>query len=184
MRSLRPGGGGSLGGSVPVTLRAAYRQMLAGLGLLAGLAIAVLAVLITLDVVLRNLGVVNFPWLLEVSEYVVYFATLLAAPWVLHQGAHVRVDLLPTALPARWAGLVERLADGLGLVVSLVLARHGGRIAWDAYERGDVLFKELVIPEWPILAAIPVAGVLLAVEFALRLRRAGGGGDDASAGGA
>jgi TRAP-type C4-dicarboxylate transport system permease small subunit len=165
-------------------LRSAYRGLLAALGLAAGAAIGILAVLISLDVVLRNLGLLNFPWLLEVSEYVVYYATLLAAPWVLHQGAHVRVDLLATMLPARWAARLERLADGLGLLLSLVLARHGGRIAWDAYERGDLLFKELVIPEWPLLVAIPLAGALLAVEFALRLRRTGGAPGGTVTGGA
>ena len=149
---------------------AMHRGVLSGLGLLAGGAIALLAVLITLDVLLRNIGVASFPWLLEVSEYVIYFATLLAAPWVLRQGAHVRVDLLLLVLRPAWSRALAVIGDLLGLAVSAVLGWHGLRVTQDSFLRGDVLFKELVIPEWPILAAIPLAGLLLSIEFIRRLR--------------
>ena len=106
-----------------------YRTLLTACGLLAGLAIAGLAFMITLDVILRNLGLTNFPWLLEVSEYVLFIVTFGAAPWVLNSGSHVRVDLLVTTLPKR-AGLgVELLADLLGFTASAILGWHGLRVA-------------------------------------------------------
>ncbi|MGI9464428.1 MAG: TRAP transporter small permease subunit, partial [Aestuariivirgaceae bacterium] len=70
----------------------AYGVAVVGLGYLAGFALAALALLITTDVVIRNLGIGNFPWLLEVSEYVLFISTFLAAPWVLRENAHVSVD--------------------------------------------------------------------------------------------
>jgi len=149
-----------------------YRTLLTACGLLAGLAIAGLAFMITLDVVMRNLGLANFPWLLEVSEYVLFIVTFGAAPWVLHSGSHVRVDLLVTSLPKR-AGLgLEILADLIGLVASAILGWHGLSVAMDSFSRGDLLYKELVIPEWPLLAVIPVSAALLAVEFARRVASA------------
>ena len=36
----------------------------------------------------------------EVSEDILYLITLLAAPWLLRQGQHIRVDILLRALPA------------------------------------------------------------------------------------
>lgn len=151
----------------------AYAGLLTGFGLLAGVAFAVVAVLVTLNVLLRNLGVTNFPWLLEVTEYVLYIGTFLAAPWVLRLGAHVRVDLLPGLLPAAGARLVNIAADLCGLVFSLVLARHGWNVTAEAFSRGDLMFKEIIIPEWPLLAMIPLAAALLAVEFARRILRPG-----------
>jgi TRAP-type C4-dicarboxylate transport system permease small subunit len=151
----------------------AYAGLLTGFGLLAGVAFAVVAALVTLNVLLRNLGVANFPWLLEVTEYVLYIGTFLAAPWVLRLGAHVRVDLLPGLLPAAGARLVNTAADLCGLVFSLILARHGLNVTADAFSRGDRIFKELVIPEWPLLATIPLAAALLAIEFARRIRYPG-----------
>jgi TRAP-type C4-dicarboxylate transport system permease small subunit len=155
-----------------------YAGVLTACGLFAGVAIGAMAVLISLDVVLRNLGIVNFPWLLEVSEYVLFVATFLAAPWVLRLGAHVRVDLLFEIMPKRAARVLDIVAALLGCAACLLLARHGARIAWDAFTRGDMLFKELVIPEWPLLAIIPVSAVLLAAEFARRVVRIARGHDD------
>lgn len=150
----------------------AHAALLKGCGLLAGVAFAVIAVLVTLNVILRGLGITNFPWLLEVSEYILYIGTFLAAPWVLRLGAHVRVDLLLGLLPAAGARLAGIAADLCGLVFCLLLARHGWNITADAFSRGDMMFKELVIPEWPLLAVIPFSAALLVIEFARRLRHA------------
>lgn len=164
---MTPAGGNTR--NAPGIVSRAYASLLAGCGLLAGVAFAVIAVLVTLNVILRNLGVTNFPWLLEVSEYVLYIGTFLAAPWVLRLGAHVRVDLLLGLLPGAGARLVNVIADLCGLVFCLILARHGWNVAADAFFRGDMMFKELVIPEWPLLAVIPLSASLLAIEFARRI---------------
>lgn len=156
---------------MPGMLSRAHAALLKGCGLLAGAAFAVMAVLVTLNVMLRNLGLTNFPWLLEVSEYVLYIGTFLAAPWVLRLGGHVRVDLLPGVLPGAGARWVNIAADLCGLLFCLVLARHGWNVTVDAFYRGDMMFKELVIPEWPLLAVIPLSALLLAIEFARRLFR-------------
>jgi len=162
------------GGSARGAMRAAdraYSALLDACGFAAGAAITVMAVLVTLNVILRGTGVGNLPWLLEVSEYVLYTATFMAAPWVLRLGAHVRVDLLLAVTPGAAGRVINYVADGAGLVFSLVLARHGFNVASEAFARGDVLFKELVVPEWPLLAVIPASGALLAIEFARRLAR-------------
>ena len=158
-----------------------YGVLLHACGLAAGLAIASLALLITLDVALRNLGITNFPWLLEVSEYVIYAATFLAAPWVLYLGSHVRVDVLITILPRRTAAVAGFIAELFGLATAAVLAWYGLRVTLDTFSRGDMLYKELVIPEWPLLAVIPIAGFLLIVEFARRAWSAARGREAAEA---
>jgi len=148
-----------------------YERALETLGLLAGTAIGVIAVLITVDVVARNLGIVNFPWLIEVSEYCLYVGTFLAAPWVLHLGAHVRVDVLVEAVPAGVARWLDALTDLTGTAVSGVLLWYGWVATADAFRLGSRIAKELVVPEWWLLAVIPVSAALLVLEFALRLWR-------------
>ena len=155
---------------------AAYDRFLALCGLMAGLGFAVLALMISVDIVLRNLGILNFPWLLEVSEYVVYIATFLAAPWVLHQSAHVRVDVLLNLVPRGVAIAMEIVADLIGLATSLVFAYYSFRATSASFGSDHLIFKELVILEWPLLAAMPLSGLLLAIEFVRRLRRALHGG--------
>lgn len=169
---MTPAGGSTR--DMPGSVSRAHEALIKGLGLLAGIAFAVIAVLVTLNVILRGLGITNFPWLLEVSEYVLYIGTFLAAPWVLRLGAHVRVDLVVGMLPDNAARVVGICADMLGLLFCLVLTRHGWNVAADSFSRGDMMFKELVIPEWPLLAVIPFSALLLAIEFARRIRRAPG----------
>lgn len=152
-------------------LVAVYDRVLKGLGVFGGLVFGAMAVLVSLDVVLRNLGLVSFPWLLEVSEYALYVTTFLVAPWVLHLGAHVRVDVLFNFLGPTSARMVSFLADLIGLGASAVLGWYGARIAWAAYVRNEFVFKQLVIPEWWLLIVIPVSCTLLTVEFARRLLR-------------
>ena len=156
-------------------LAAAYGRILDGFGLLAGVVIALLALMISVDVVIRNLGIGNFPWLLEVAEYALYVTTFLAAPWVLHLGAHVRVDVLLNIVPARIGRLLEIAADLIGLGASAVLFYYGLTAARASYADGSLIFKELVVTEWYLMAVMPLSAVLLMVEFMMRLRRGAAG---------
>ncbi len=151
------------------SLARAHTALVTGLGYAAGIALAALALGITADVVLRNLGIANFAWLLEVSEYVLFIATFLAAPWVLRENAHVSVDLLLTGLAPGLRKILNAVANLLGIGICATLTWYALRVTRDGIERGDMIFKELVVPEWPFLAVVAVTGALLVAEFARRL---------------
>ncbi len=140
-------------------------------GILAGLAIAFIGVAVSLEVIVRALGLPPFGWTLEVAEYLLLLATFWGAPWVLKASDHVRIDLLSNALPLRGRDAMLRLADGLSGLVCLVLAFYGFRTAFDAFSRSSMLFKYLVIPEWPVLMVMPIGVTLLAMEFLRRAHR-------------
>lgn len=146
-----------------------YDRLLALLGLCGGVAFGLMAVMVTVDVLLRNLGVPSMPWLLEVVEYALFVVTFMVAPAVLHQGAHVRVDVVVLSLPASAARVVNMVADLVGLGATALLCWYGWRVTQAAFARGELVFKELVIPEWWLLMFVPLGSALLAVEFARRL---------------
>lgn len=152
-------------------LKAGYDGLFALLGAVVGFAIAAMALLITLDVLLRNAGLGNLPWLNEVAEYALYAGTFLAAPWALRQGAHVRVDLLISSVPPAVARVMELLVDAIGAAISGVLLYYGLNAAIGAYLQGSVQYKTLAVPEWWLLSAIPLSALLLAAEFCLRFSR-------------
>lgn len=154
----------------------AHSALVTALGYAAGFAIAVLAVAITFEVIIRNLGIGNFAWLLEVSEYVLFIATFLAAPWVLRENAHVSVDLLLTGLRSGARRTLDVISNLLGIAICSGLTWYALRVTRDGIERGDMIFKELVVPEWPFLAVVAFAGGLLVIEFAKRLARVGQAG--------
>lgn len=148
-----------------------YDRLIHALGLLAGLLIASCALLISLDVVLRNLFYSTIAWLPDVVEHVLFFTTFAVAPWVLRQGAHVRVDIALAALPRSVARALDRLSNLLGMVVCVVFGYYGALATLDAVQIRSVQYKTLAVPEWWLLIVIPISMTCLAIEFFLRARR-------------
>jgi TRAP-type C4-dicarboxylate transport system permease small subunit len=150
-------------------LNTAYERLLTGCGLFAGATLALLAVLITLDVFLRNLGLFSSGALLEITEYALFVTTFIAAPWVLWLGSHVRVDLVLSQVPAPVARVMEIVADAVGVVCSGLLGWHGLNVTLVSFQRGDLIVKQLVIPEWTLVMFIPLSCLLLVIEFLRRI---------------
>jgi len=151
-----------------------FERVLALFGLIYGLAIGVLIALMCLDILIRNFRMGSLPWLLELTEYVIYAGAFLAAPWVLRQGNHVRVDALLMAVPKRVAVRMEQIVDLVGLGVSLVLLAYGGYAVWDAFAGKMMQYKTWTVPEGLLLMPIPIAAALLSIEFVLRIFRVRG----------
>jgi TRAP-type C4-dicarboxylate transport system permease small subunit len=152
-------------------LSAAVGRLSTALALAAAWLLLAMVALISLNIVMRNLGLGIIAWTDEVSEYALYAVTLLTAPWLLRLGGHVRVDLLLATLPASLGWALEAAADLVGLAVCLIVAWYGAAATGAARAAGAVTVKGLVFPEWWVLAPLPLAFLLLAVEFVLRLHR-------------
>lgn len=146
-----------------------YSLLMRACGVVAALLFGIVALLVTLDVILRNLGYGTLPWIVEISEYSLPVATFLTAPWLLHTNQHVRVEILVTSVPRAVARWLDQLADLVGLAGSLTLAWYGLKVILDSRAIGSLVIKTLVFPEWWLFVPLPVAGVLLAVEFVRRM---------------
>lgn len=156
----------------PMSLRALrlFDRMLDAMAVLAAVLLFATTLLIALDVLQRNLDLgFGVPGIIEISEYALYLITFLGAPWALRLGAHVAVEIVVDSLPRRWAAAAERLAGAIGLAASLGLVYGGALATWKSFIAGRLVFKTFVFPEWWLLAPLPIAGLILAIEFALRL---------------
>ena len=152
-------------------LSAAFGRVLDALPVAAALVLFAMVAIVTADVVLRNSVGAGIAWANEVSEYALYVMTLLTAPWLLRRGQHVRLDIVLTLVPARVAWLMEAMGDVLGFAVSIVLVRYGLVMTLDSWRLGAITIKNLVFPEWWLLALLPATFALLAVELVLRFDR-------------
>jgi TRAP-type C4-dicarboxylate transport system permease small subunit len=146
-----------------------YRLLMRACGTIAAVLFGIVALLVTVDVVLRNLGFGTLPWIVEVSEYSLPVATFLTAPWLLHGNQHVRVEILLTALPRGLARWLDQLADLIGLLGSATLACYGLKVILDSRSIGSLIIKTLVFPEWWLFVPMPFAGILLVIEFLRRM---------------
>ena len=144
---------------------AAYERLLHGLAAAAALILLGAVLLVTADILLRNLTRTGFPWANEVSEYALFFITVLTAPWLLRRGQHIRLDLLLAALPARLAWAMEIVADLVGFAVCVALVRYSLIMTWDSWRLNSITIKNLVFPEWWTLAPLPVCFILLATKL-------------------
>jgi len=151
----------------------AWSQLMNGCGALAALALGAMALLVTADVLIRNLTSGALPWVLELSEYTLPFATFLAAPWILHRNQHVRLDVLLTALPAGTARWLERGVDAVGLVISLLLLWYGFTALADSFRQDSLVIKAMTFREWWLFVPLVLCFALLSVEFVRRLARPG-----------
>jgi TRAP-type transport system small permease protein len=152
-------------------LSAMFGRLLHALAIVAALILLAMVAIVTADIVLRNSTGGGFAWANEVSEYALYLMTLLAAPWLLRRGQHVRLDIILTLVPARVAWLMEAAGDALGFCVSVVLVRYGLAMTADSARLGAITIKNLVFPEWWLLAPLPATFALLAIEFVFRFDR-------------
>lgn len=151
-----------------------YGMLLAVPAALAGALVLGMVLLITASVTRRALTGAEIPGSVELTEIGLFLSAVLAAPWLLHKGQHIRADLLGPALPRAAARLLEAASDLLGLVVCLVLAWVSWGTMQDALATGGVVRRTITYPEWWLSAPVAPVFALLAGEFLFRLLRLAG----------
>ena len=148
-----------------------YDAVILGMAALAGLLMAAMMAVICLDVGLRNLGFQSSAHFFTFTEYALLMVPCLGAPWLVREKGHIYVEFLLMSLApkARW-----RLTVAIGLIciaACLVLAWYGFGITLQDYERAEKDVRSLDMPRWLIVMWIPLAFLMMAVEFARFLAR-------------
>src|SRR3954469_15557451 len=99
---------------------ALFGKLLEALAWVACVMVFVMVMVICLDVLLRNVALIpsmrGLDWSNDLTEALLYLITMFAAPWLLRQSQHIRVDILLRAIPKTVAWHCEWFADGVGLL--------------------------------------------------------------------
>ena len=156
-------------------LSAQFGRLLEVLAALGCALVFLMMLVICVDVLLRNVALLpsmrGLGWANDLTEASLYLTTMLAAPWLLRRGQHIRVDIVLRAIPKRPAWYCEWIADVLALACCLVMVAYGTRMTWASFKSGAMTIKTLVTPEWWLLAPLPAAFTLLSIEMLFRMRR-------------
>src|SRR5215472_11511468 len=134
-----------------LTLSRWYGHVLSGMLTVACGLLLIMTLMIGADVLLRNVGLGGIPPSNELSEDILYLITLLAAPALLRQGQHIRIDIVLRALPGRIGWLLEWIGDVVGMVCCLYFVWFGTHVVMASHANGSLSIKTLVLPEWPLL---------------------------------
>jgi len=137
-------------------------------GVLAAIALAMIAVLILAQIVGRFFGVL-VPGVNEAAAFLLAATTFMALAYSFRAGSHIRVSVVLHYLPPR----LRRLADLLSVAVAAALI---GYFAWYTWKlvADSMRFKEvsdgllaipLAIPQGAMLAGLVILAVALVEEF-------------------
>ena len=133
--------------------------------------IGLIAILIPFNLVMVKLQFGGIWWLFEGIEYALYFGVFAGAPWVLQQGAHVRVDVLTANVSENAAAKLDTLINDMGATLCFVLFVYGTRAAMAEYIDETLPDKDVQIANWIVVSGFAVSFLMLATEFLLRLRK-------------
>jgi TRAP-type C4-dicarboxylate transport system permease small subunit len=153
------------------SVRILYHYLMQATGLVAALLFGLMAVLVFVDVLLRNTGWLSLPWSVEVTEYMLMGAAFVAAPWLLYTNDHIRVDILVGVLPPRAKRIISVAGDLVGLLICGILFWTTLQVLVDMRQQESLVFKTLVFQEWWLSVPMAFAFGLLCIEFVRRLWR-------------
>ena len=97
----------------------AYNRLLDVCGWTAGAMIALSALAVTLDVLMKPFGK-SLIWVFETTEILLLYITMLALPWLARARGHIAVDVVVSNLPKAVAARLEVLTNAV-VVVACVL---------------------------------------------------------------
>ena len=143
----------------------AYAVLLYGMAWLAGLLIAAMMVVITVDVVVRNLGYQSSAHFFSFTEYALLVVPCLGAPWLVREKGHVYVEIIFTYLRPGQRAALRTLIAVVCIVVCLVLAWYGAEVALRDYLGGEKDVRSLDMPRWVIIGFVPLSFLMMAIEF-------------------
>jgi TRAP-type C4-dicarboxylate transport system permease small subunit len=134
-----------------------------------GVLIISIMVLVTLDIILRN--VINFPieYLDEFSGYSIVYMCFLGAAWVLRRDGHVSVDIVIDHLSARSRTIQKIVISILLAMMCLFLTYFGAGATYDVYTRGKYIDIGINVPVYPFLGVMPLGYFLLFIQFLRRI---------------
>ncbi len=149
----------------------AYDAILYGMAYIAALLLVAMMVVITLDVVIRNVGYQSSAHFFTFTEYALLIVPCMGAPWLAREKGHIYVEILLMSLPERTRRRMTMLVGVICVAVCLVVAWFGFQVALNDFLQNEKDVRSMDMPRWLIVGWIPISFLMMAVEFARFLWR-------------
>jgi TRAP-type C4-dicarboxylate transport system permease small subunit len=134
-------------------------------GIIAGILFMMMALIVTYNVVMRYFVARPPVWAVETTEYIMVYATFLAAAWILSVDGHVKIDILVMRLSPKNQYLLSIIVSFLGLVACAVLGWFALESTYSLYTRDVIMMKMMPWPKWILIAPIPLGILLTLIQF-------------------
>lgn len=127
--------------------------------------LGIITLFILYDVIARNTGIPTFTHTLALTEYGLFYTTLLGAPWLVRIKRHVYMQIITALVPAHIRPLVAKLSYLLCFITCALLCYYSAQVTLETFLRGDQEVRSFDMPRWLIFLIMPVSFSLLSVEF-------------------
>ena len=127
--------------------------------------LGLITLLILYDVLARNIGFATFAHTLPLTEYGLYYTTLLGGPWLVRKKHHIYMQLLTAAVPLQLRQLVASLCYLLCVITCALMTWYSLQVSVETFLRGDHEVRSFDMPRWLIFAIMPLSFGLMSIEF-------------------
>lgn len=128
------------------------------------LVIAVMALGVSAEVILRMFNFSSITGLIELTEYGLFISTFFMAPHLLRTNEHIRVDIAMARVDPATARVFEYFVLTAIIVVCVVTGAVSTLMLIDSIRAGMLIFKDLVIPQWWLDWIIPLTSLVLGLQ--------------------
>jgi TRAP-type C4-dicarboxylate transport system permease small subunit len=132
---------------------------------MSGIIIVLLMLSMCYEIVMRYFFNAPTKWAADFSGYMQYVLVLLGAAWVLQINGHTKIDTLVLFFSPRTRTIIDIVTSSIALAACALFLWKGVEATWDAYQRGDFLYREVELPLAPLYGVIPLAFLLVCIEF-------------------
>ena len=142
-----------------------YNAVVYGMAAVAAFLMVAMMVVITLDVILRNLGYQSSAHFFTFTEYALLIVPCLGAPWLAREKGHIYVEILLMSMPPKARARMTFVIGLICIAVCLVIAWYGFQVTWQDYVNSEKDVRSLDMPRWMVVGWIPLSFLMMAVEF-------------------
>jgi len=128
------------------------------------LVIAVMALGVSAEVILRMFNFPSIMGLIELTEYGLFISTFFMAPHLLRTNEHVRVDIAMSRAGPATARIVEYFVLGAIITVCVITGAISTSMLIASIRAGTLIFKDLIIPQWWLDWIIPLTSLAMGLQ--------------------
>lgn len=151
----------------------AYHRLIDAMALVSAFSVLVMLVMVSGDVISRQTGFGSWRSTIPVVQVSLLYFTVMAAPWLVRERAHVAVDSFVSVLPRRLSQAILWVVFALSVAAAGVASVTSVIVLQEAILTGEQIIGGINIPFWLLVAPLPLGYALVATEFA-RLALTGG----------
>ena len=142
-----------------------YDAVLHGMAYLAAFLMVAMMVVITLDVILRNLGYQSSAHFFTFTEYALLIVPCLGAPWLVREKGHIYIEIVLMALSPRTRARFTLLIGVVCVVVCAVVAWFGFTVTLNDFLQNEKDVRSMDMPRWIVVGFIPLGFGMMGLEF-------------------